>query len=111
MMISDKTNEMRKDIMIKFKYQQVKKGRKLKEFMRNAKKKIQIKRDGGIVSESDDDDEAMGKTLKISELIQNAKTQEEKDKYRKMYQEQKQQQLNDYKNDYVGYIQDKVVKG
>jgi hypothetical protein len=60
---------------------------KLKEFMRNAKKKIQIKRDGGIVSESDDDDEAIGKTLKISELIQNAKTQEEKDRYRKMYQE------------------------
>lgn len=87
-MLSAKTNDIRNEIMQKFKYEQIKR-RNLREFIRKAKDEIMTKRGGSLGGRAGDTDK--NTTAMLQEMGQQAKTTEEKEKVRKMKEEHKAQ--------------------
>ena len=103
-MLSAKTNDVRNQIMQKFKYEQIKR-RNLREFLRQAKADVIVQRGGPGAR---DDEKQAGAMLQ--EKAHQAKTAEEKDKVWKLKEEHKAKQLQSYTNDYVGYMSEQVIK-
>lgn len=84
-MLSAKTNDLRNQIMQKFKYEQIKR-RNLREFLRKAKADIIAERGG---PGERDAEQKVG--VMLQEKAHQAKTKEEKDEIRKMREEHKSQ--------------------
>ena len=103
-MLSAKTNDIRNQIMQKFKYEQIKR-RKLREFLRQAKAEVIASRGGPNTRELERQTQNV-----IHEMAHNAKTAEEKEKVRKLKEEHKAQQLHNYTTDYVSFMNEQVVK-